>query len=76
MGRNITGILKENSTIPTLFIRLNEDLMVDEEDVEFTKTFFKKTKEIILPDDIIHLTHALDSEFIDIFMAQTEFFDL
>ncbi len=76
VGRNITGILKENSTIPTLFIRLNEDLMVDEEDVEFTKTFFKKTKEIILPDDIIHLTHALDSEFIDIFMAQTEFFDL
>ena len=76
VGLDIEGILKENEEIPALFIRLKEDLMVDEEDLEYTKTFFKKTKEVIMPENIIHLTHAMDAEFIDIFMGQKDFFNL
>ena len=74
VGRNIKGILNENKEIPALFIRLKKDLMVDEEDLEFTRTFFSKTKEIILPDDVIHLTHDMDSEYVEIFMSQSDFF--
>ncbi|MCG3220866.1 MAG: hypothetical protein H7641_05745, partial [Candidatus Heimdallarchaeota archaeon] len=76
VGLDVKGILKENKDIPALFIRLKEDLMVDEEDLAFTRSFFMKTEEIILSDDIIHLTHEMDSEFIDIFMTQSKFFDI
>ena len=76
VGLDINGIMEENKDIPTLIIRLKEDLMVDEEDLEYTRTFFNKTKEIIMPADIIHLTHAMDAEFVDIFMSEREFFDL
>jgi pimeloyl-ACP methyl ester carboxylesterase len=74
VGRNVHGILEENEDIPALFIRLKEDLMVDEEDLQFTKTFFNKTEEIVLAEDIIHLTHAMDAEFIDIIISQKKFF--
>ncbi|MHA2357930.1 MAG: hypothetical protein ACXABK_04095 [Candidatus Heimdallarchaeaceae archaeon] len=74
VGKEVHGILDENKSIPALFIRLKKDLMVDEADIKYSMTFFEKSKEIIMADDIIHLTHRLDSEFIDLFLKEYAFF--
>ena len=74
VGLNIDGVLDENKEIPIYVIRLEKDLMVDEEDLEYTKTFFRNVKEKVLPSDIIHLTHKMDKEFIQMIEEESGFF--
>ena len=74
IGRDVHGVLEENKEIPILFLRLKKDKLVNDEDVEYTKTFFKNIKEIILPYDSIHLTHDYDFLVLDVIGEQLDFF--
>ena len=76
VGINVKGVLEENKDIPIYIIRLQKDLMVDEKDLEYTKTFFTEVKEKILPANIIHLTHAQDNEFVKMIEEEYEFFNI
>ncbi|MHA1416906.1 MAG: alpha/beta fold hydrolase [Candidatus Heimdallarchaeaceae archaeon] len=74
IGKNVSDILEENKHIPVLFIRLKKDIMIREEDVEETKSFFHKHKERIIPIDTIHLNHEFDSVVADIINEELPFF--
>ena len=74
VGKDVNGVLEQNKKIPVLIIKLVKDMMVNEEDLEYTKSFFNKVKERILPSDIIHLTHKDDKLFLEIVEEETEFF--
>lgn len=74
IGKEVHGILDENKDIPALFIRLKKDLMVNQEDLKYTKTFFPKMREIIIPSDSIHLTHDFDYAVADILGEELDFF--
>lgn len=76
VGRNVEDILEENRKIPLLIIRIQEDMMTDEEDLATVRTFFTKSKERILPENIIHLTHKYDSLYIQIIDGEKDFFGL
>ncbi|MHA1399841.1 MAG: alpha/beta fold hydrolase [Candidatus Heimdallarchaeaceae archaeon] len=74
IGQDVTDILEENKDIPVLFIRLKKDMMVKEEDLELTKSFFNNWKERIIPSDSIHLTHDFDYIVADILNEEMPFF--
>jgi len=74
IGKNVHGILEENKNIPTLFIHLKKDMLVDDEDLEYTKAFFNVRKERIIPADTIHLTHDFDNLVADILGEELDFF--
>ena len=74
VGRNVEDILESNKEIPLLVIRLQKDMMIDEEDLNVVKSFFKKSKEKFLPKNIIHLTHKFDSLYIKIIDEHRDFF--
>lgn len=74
VGRDIKGVLEQNKDIPVLIIRLVKDMMVDEDDLKYTKSFFNNVKERILPSDIIHLTHKDDKLFLEIVDEEKELF--
>ena len=74
IGQDVHGVLEENKDIPILFLRLAKDKLVNDEDVKYTKTFFKNIKEIILPYDSIHLTHDYDFLVMDVIGEQLDYF--
>ena len=76
VGRNVSDILEENKDIPLLIIRIQKDMMVDEEDLELVKSFFKRWDEEILPAHIIHLTHKYDPLYIEIIENKKDFFGI
>ena len=51
-------------------------MMTYEEDLATVRTFFTKSKERILPENIIHLTHKYDSLYIEIIDEEKDFFGL
>ena len=74
IGRDVHEVKEENRNIPVLFIRLEKDLLVDIEDVKYTKSFFNNVRERILPYDSIHLTHDFDYPVSDIIGDELDFF--
>ncbi len=74
VGLNVTDILPENKHIPALFIRLKKDMMVHEDDLKETISFFDNAKERIIETDAIHLTHAFDYIVADIINEEMPFF--
>ena len=74
IGRNVHHVKEENKDIPVLFVRLKEDLLVDVEDVEYTKSFFNNVRERLLPYDSIHLTHDFDYPVADLIGDELDFF--
>ena len=74
IGRDVHGVLEGNKDIPILFVRLEKDLLVNDEDVKYTKTFFNNIKESILPYDSIHLTHDFDYIIADVIGENLDFF--
>ncbi len=76
VGRNVEDILEENKDIPLLIIRLQKDMMVDEEDLATVKSFFNKWDEEILPEHIIHLTHKYDNHYIKLIDDRKDFFGI
>ena len=76
VGRNVENILEENKDIPLLIIRIQKDMMVDEEDLATVKSFFNKWDEEILPEHIIHLTHKYDRLYIELIDERKDFFGI
>ena len=74
IGREVTKIHKDNLSIPTLFIHLEKEMMVDEEDLEFTKSLYKNKKVKIIKSDTMHLTHDFDYVVADLIGEELDFF--
>ena len=74
IGREVTDIHKENLDIPTLFIHLEKEMMVDEEDLKLTKEMYKNKRVKIIKSDTMHLTHDFDYVVADLIGEELDFF--
>ena len=74
IGRTVENIHEENRDIPTLFIHLEKEMMVDEEDLSKTKLMFSNKREHVIVTDTIHLTHDFDYTVADILGENLDFF--
>ncbi|MCK5141473.1 MAG: alpha/beta hydrolase, partial [Candidatus Heimdallarchaeota archaeon] len=74
IGKDVTSIHKNNINIPTLFIHLKKEMMVDEEDLKFTKSLYNKKRVKIIKSDTMHLTHDFDYVVADLIGEELDFF--
>ena len=74
IGREVSSIHKDSINIPTLFIHLEKEMMVDEEDLEMTKSLYKNKRVKIIKSDTMHLTHDFDYVVADLIGEELDFF--
>ena len=66
----------KNPDLPLLFVRLNEDTLVDPNDIEFTRKMFNNVREQIIEVNSLHLTEKFDYITVEKIALEAEFLGL
>jgi len=65
-----------NPDLPLVFVRLNEDTLVDYEDLEITKALFNNVHEQIIETNSLHLTEKFDPITVERIALESKFLGL
>ncbi len=65
-----------NPDLPLVIVRLTKDTLIDEEDLEFTKSMFNNHHEQIIESDSLHLTEKFDHITVEKIALEAEFLGL
>lgn len=66
----------KNPNLPLLFVRLRNDILVDQKDLEFTKSMFKNVHKQIIETEALHLTEKFDHITVEKIANEAEFIGL
>lgn len=66
----------KNPDLPLVIVRLRQDTLVDEDDLEYTKSMFNNVHEQIIESDSLHLTGKFDSITVEKIAIEAEFLGL
>ena len=66
----------QNPDLPMVIVRLQKDTLVDDEDLEFTKSMFNNPREQIIETDALHLTEKFDHITVEKIALEAEYLGL
>ncbi|MHA1212929.1 MAG: alpha/beta fold hydrolase, partial [Candidatus Heimdallarchaeota archaeon] len=66
----------KNPDMPFMFVRLEEDTLVDNDDLNFTRTLFKNIRDKIIETNSLHLTEKFDHLTVEKIAEEAEFIGL
>ena len=75
--KKLGGVMKVNNPdMPLLVVRLRKDTLVDEDDLNYTKSMFQNVREQIIETDSLHLTEKFDHITVEKIALEAEFIGL
>ncbi|NHJ86769.1 MAG: hypothetical protein FK734_15000 [Asgard group archaeon] len=75
--KKLGGVMKvQNPNIPLLVVKLRKDTLVDEDDLNYTKSMFNYVREQIIETDSLHLTEKFDHITVEKIALEAKFLGL